>query len=291
VKSIPANGPRPPRLLYHYTKADGLVSILSSQTLWATDYRFLNDSTELTYARELFEAALAQRIHRARSRDVRNGLSRLQAVMDLVADPSLLVACFCEHGDLLSQWRGYAAGSGYSIGFSTNDWANQDDGPAQFPTRLARVVYGRARQLREIDGFLTRLSGALRGVKGGTVPMRNKQIVAAILSHTAELAGLLIRLKHPAFEAEHEWRVIALVGEAQPGDLSYRPSAIGPIPYVPLRLRNRRGTYADRLPIALVTSGPNPHRETTNLGLRGLLDNYGYPRSKVFGSKIPFRVW
>jgi hypothetical protein len=32
--------------LFHYTTAAGLLGILNSSTLWATDLRFLNDAQE-----------------------------------------------------------------------------------------------------------------------------------------------------------------------------------------------------------------------------------------------------
>ena len=44
--------------LFHYTTAAGLLGILGSSSLWATDLRFLNDAQEAVYARELFVEAL-----------------------------------------------------------------------------------------------------------------------------------------------------------------------------------------------------------------------------------------
>ncbi len=35
--------------LFHYTNAKGLVGIIESQSIWATDYRYLNDSTEIKF--------------------------------------------------------------------------------------------------------------------------------------------------------------------------------------------------------------------------------------------------
>jgi len=40
-----ANRPEP-ELLYHYTAQTGLDGILSSDSIWATHYRFLNDTME-----------------------------------------------------------------------------------------------------------------------------------------------------------------------------------------------------------------------------------------------------
>ena len=42
-----------PAAVYHYTDAAGLQGILDSGVLWATDYRYLNDSSELRYIFDL----------------------------------------------------------------------------------------------------------------------------------------------------------------------------------------------------------------------------------------------
>jgi len=38
-----------PELLFHYTTAAGMRGILDSSRLWATNYRFLNDTSEVAY--------------------------------------------------------------------------------------------------------------------------------------------------------------------------------------------------------------------------------------------------
>lgn len=37
-------------VLFHYTSLGGLLGILDSGALWATESRYLNDPTEITYA-------------------------------------------------------------------------------------------------------------------------------------------------------------------------------------------------------------------------------------------------
>lgn len=39
----------PKELLYHYTTISGLKGIVESQSLWASDVRYMNDSAELQY--------------------------------------------------------------------------------------------------------------------------------------------------------------------------------------------------------------------------------------------------
>ena len=50
--------PRPPRRLFHYTSAEGLLGILRDQRVWASDPEYLNDYTELRYGEELVARAL-----------------------------------------------------------------------------------------------------------------------------------------------------------------------------------------------------------------------------------------
>ncbi len=142
---MPTTAITPPETLYHYTDSAGLLGIIGSPislpgteesvfgfergatfgTLWATDARYLNDAHELTYG----AAALAEKLERhAEESRTPQVVERLRELAETVRDGrfeltygsdterSLAhVTCFCESGDLLSQWRGY--GGGYAIGF------------------------------------------------------------------------------------------------------------------------------------------------------------------------------
>ncbi len=47
-------------LLSHYTSEAGLIGVVRSQSLWATDFLSLNDATEFVFAlRRLYDEALA----------------------------------------------------------------------------------------------------------------------------------------------------------------------------------------------------------------------------------------
>jgi hypothetical protein len=47
-----------PGLLFHYTDQNGLDGILSSDCIWATHYRFLNDLTERKIGFDIYHRAL-----------------------------------------------------------------------------------------------------------------------------------------------------------------------------------------------------------------------------------------
>lgn len=59
------------------------------------------------------------------------------------------IACFCEQGDLLSQWRGYGGGApAFSLGLDLSSLATFGHlGPN---TYLRKVVYAKAEQEREV---------------------------------------------------------------------------------------------------------------------------------------------
>jgi len=51
-------------LLYHYTNTAGMLGILRTRALWATDVGYLNDSKELLYGRDEVVSALLEEASR-----------------------------------------------------------------------------------------------------------------------------------------------------------------------------------------------------------------------------------
>lgn len=50
----------PPPILYHYTRLPGLLGIIDSKALWATDIRYLNDETEFHHAVDITRDLLTE---------------------------------------------------------------------------------------------------------------------------------------------------------------------------------------------------------------------------------------
>ena len=67
-------------VIYHYTSLAGFISILKSNRIWATNFRFLNDPTEVEYGR--------QRLGEFFSRLVREGDSSLVPFASLLGAAS-----------------------------------------------------------------------------------------------------------------------------------------------------------------------------------------------------------
>lgn len=133
--------------LYRYTTFLGLKGIVETNTMWATHYCDLNDSTEVYHLKEALIQALAPRfdpILPMRNRQERRRLKAIggspQQIARYIVDAlyrasyanqtsssyvEAFIASFCTHADdssyerangLLSQWRAYGS-DGYCLVF------------------------------------------------------------------------------------------------------------------------------------------------------------------------------
>jgi hypothetical protein len=133
--------------VFHYTDSAGLLGILSSKSVFATHYRYLNDVSEGGLIRDLIlpilEDEIAEINPKLRERGLLKGFyethgvrgNRLQAegfytslVNSLDNTTPPFVLSFCRHTEdktikhgLLSQWRGYAGSAGFAIEFDEGE--------------------------------------------------------------------------------------------------------------------------------------------------------------------------
>src|SRR5579871_5558502 len=92
---LAAHRPTVPETLWHYTSSAALLGIVGNNCLWLSDYRFLNDTSEIKYGIDLFKA----RAKHLNETTVRDGQKEIIARLILELDRSLLwlrayVFCF-----------------------------------------------------------------------------------------------------------------------------------------------------------------------------------------------------
>ncbi len=133
--------------LYHYTTWEGLKGILESQALWATNYKFLNDYSEIIlfreklitiihpHVRDAYEKLIKQSPQVEQKIIANGGIDQVvhhdskvfvDAQYNALGD-EIYILSFCgPHDDpkinkngLLSQWRGYGTGGGAALVFDT----------------------------------------------------------------------------------------------------------------------------------------------------------------------------
>jgi Protein of unknown function (DUF2971) len=236
-------------ILYHYTTATGLNGIIRSKSVWASDYRFLNDATEFRYALGVFEQIFASMTSRAAvfSSDVIDLIGRFRQATD---EFSVFIAAFSKEPDLLSQWRGYNDGKGYAIGVN-GDWLNQNADEQGF--RLIPVLYDGGEQRRVVQEKLSLLETMLKERR------ENQSIFDTVSNWWKHMLFTIAALKNEHFKEEQEYRVVR-AGDDWPIDVMTRPSPRGLVPYVAVKLNakiiDNRVFHANNVGLERVIVGP-----------------------------------
>ena len=146
----------PGEQVYHYTGLEGLTGVLGSKHLWATDIRYLNDTTEATFGKQRLDQLLAEdNTHGFPVPEALKVFRRIWRNFRLTRRP--FVACFCSAPDLLSQWRGYGK-LGYSIGFEKEALRAHGNSPVSFVLR--DMVYKKDEQLALVTPIVDALLAA-----------------------------------------------------------------------------------------------------------------------------------
>src|SRR2546428_273676 len=98
---------RAPKELFHYTSGGGLYGILRSSQLRGSNYTFMNDRSEFTYGFDLLRNLAKERLPGSNLSELDRRFYEAVVGMEPPITADLYLTCFCEEGDLLSQWRGY----------------------------------------------------------------------------------------------------------------------------------------------------------------------------------------
>ncbi len=273
----------PPELVYHYTDAAGLLGIISSGKLWATDIEFLNDAQELTYARATVLDELRARADEIAPPDTGSEDGLRADVLRSIAgeleyppqgEPSstyhIYATCFCEDGDLLSQWRAYGGDGGYAIGFRALSLLGLS---ASFDSvHFEKVTYGLDGARPYLDAMLEAAAQNAAGFPGATGNVRFMTLVLPTVA----------AIKHPTFAEEHEWRLLSTGWDAPEMALRFRPGSVGLVPFIEVSLPDNA--------VAQVIVGPGRYPEVRKSGVRQLLERHGMSSVEVVGSTSPLRL-
>jgi hypothetical protein len=283
--------------LYHYTDVRGLKGILEAGHIWFTDYRHLNDPSELTHGIDM-------------ARDVAHQIAtgadgRVRLFLDYFLDlfrhdnfaPNLefFIACFSRARDDLGQWRAYADnGRGVAIGLSPSLFAVADAAPpGQLPEFVGSVRYSLADVcgrheacLEEAAAIFLATANAnanLLADKSVGIPFMD-QFVREIIA--SPLIWNCLTSKHPAYEHEQEVRLVMM---GMPAAVSpfvvtrFRGSDI--VPYIaqpmPLRVEHKIAE------IVVGPAAPLDTERTVRTMLRSIGVGWDFPISR---SDIPYRA-
>lgn len=268
----------PPDVLYHYTSIEAAISILQSDTLWATDIFYLNDSSEYHRVLTTLQRRLKERIARTTAKDELANLVTYKEVIERGNSGPIYVASLSAVGDDLSQWRGYTPnGLGVCIGYNgrlLRQLALKEHG-----TRMGRVIYIDENDEASFDPLFDDVAM----LKAYTSPRLPRNIQAGL---DAVMAAPFYKDK--TFRHEREWR-ICLGGtlDLRAGQtIEYRSGKSMIVPYKTVPLK----PFTPSL-ISKVYVGPSPNLELSVAGFKRLIEGRGCDPGIVEGAKIPFRPW
>jgi hypothetical protein len=301
--------PSPPPMIWHYTNVQGVMGILGTGKIFATNYRYVNDLTECIYANKI----LVEEIELLSPSQSPLSQAVLRAILDtpeqLLGAVDIYIACFCEDGDVLSQWQAYGRG-GYAIGLGVKEVTEHLIGGGY---GLYRVHYEQ-KLLREliqqlIVKFCSLVDMHASGINIADIHPR--VIYSTAVGRHSELASdlpeplnLLCRaltmvfielacsFKDRAFEIEEEWRLVYKGVSQAENDASLRIMREMIVPYkeLVLFLESHKATahLGHNFSLNKIIFGPGMNPQVTTRSLRYL--TRGFPAVEIEQSNIQVRL-
>ncbi len=279
----------PKETLYHYTTFTGLLGIVKSGALWASDIRYMNDSAEMKHTADLIGTEIAQRIAGGHSNP-----NLLNQFMDWVSHRftnghMLFGASFRSNGNLLSQWRGYSSlGKGVSIGF---DPAHLLKCAVRQSFQVGKCIYASSEQLALIKQVVDAVEilaeervGNADESKGHTA-QSYYEVFEKIESDLLRIAAIL---KHPSFQEEEEWRIVSpVLTDYVTSPVLFREGTSMLVPYLAFGLLpEKKGP----IPLEHIFLGPTPNINLSMNSLTMFLSQKGIkPRNGIAYCQIPYR--
>ena len=196
--------------LYHYTTPQGLIGILENQKLWATEFSFLNDASELSYGMNLSIEVLENEICSHANTILDKYLLLVEDLIKKKKDINpYFVTSFSEYKDLLSQWKGYGQnGQGFSLGFDLKElsrWKRKDILDVNY--YIQPVIYNCEEQKNELKNIYKNLIEHIFTLE--TKGILTDEKLEEIASSSVALMKLKsIFFKSEFFQEEKEWRIV-----------------------------------------------------------------------------------
>jgi hypothetical protein len=272
--------------LFHYTSQLGLLGILQSRSLWATNISYLNDAAENRHAISHVSSVLDEAESSSSTSDLLKQFCReIRSVVSKLPSVTRFVISFSEKGDLLSQWRAYCPdGTGFSVGFTLRQLAEKFHA---FPGYLYKCEYDSNSQRAHIKSLFENTfldfqrSGGKEKVP--SVPKASKSVFAFMLN----LGIIAPSFKDSAFSEEQEWRFVSTANVSN-DQLRFRPGQSMVIPYCEVEI----GSDAKELEIEQINVGPTPNMDLSVQSIEQLaVARQVKIIQGVMPSRIPYRKW
>lgn len=286
-------------IIYHYTSFEGLKGILSSKRLWLTDFRHLNDPSEINYSLSIIE----QQINRKTSPDKNILKNYLLPGIKLAIEKSIMATIsFCESNkaDYLPAWRWYGNdGIGFTIGIRTKliqQFRDNNNDSSLWFFNDYKINYARHSDFQDyVDKILDLAVELFKKSKSRTI----------LHVFASYLLPLLPQCKHSAYQEECEYRFVMFENLAK-SNVRIIKSPHGEVREYDVRSSKKEGyPFVNSIPIVMseifqkdnivkIGIGPACHAEKARCALIELLQNEKFNDEEInkiiiYNSEIPYR--
>lgn len=277
--------------IYHYTKPEKLLNILSGETLRFSNALYLNDKEEIAYSYRLIVKLIDEipELNPDLFGKIKTHFSnKYKHIVDGENDfrnkLEYFTTSFSTESDNLTLWNNYAKGknyTGYNIGFDKKKLIDEMTENKYLPV-FGSVIYDKQKQIKIIHAIFKKwnmlFNRALKCKKTNEVKLFD------ILFELIDVLSIVsIFFKNPQFKNEHEYRIVIV-------------NAFGVENSKPTKVVEKNGLFVPYLEykfskesVTSINIGPTFDENIFYTSTNRMLLNFGYEDKDVCRSKIPLR--
>lgn len=277
--------------IYHYTKPEKLLNILSGGTLRFSNALYLNDKEEIAYSYRLIVKLIDEipELNPDLFGKIKTHYSnKYKHIVDGENDfrnkLEYFTTSFSTESDNLTLWNNYAKGknyTGYNIGFDKKKLIDEMTENKYLPV-FGSVIYDKQKQIKIIHAIFKKwnmlFNRALKCKKTNEVKLFD------ILFELIDVLSIVsIFFKNPQFKNEHEYRIVIV-------------NAFGVENSKPTKVVEKNGLFVPYLEykfskesVTSINIGPTFDENIFYTSTNRMLLNFGYEDKDVCRSKIPLR--
>jgi len=283
-----------PKVLWHYTDLNGMMGILRTQTLRASDISLLNDGEEYRLGINFITSYISSKFLHDYFPNNSNEEKYKKHIGEIIRQLNNMlysrdfaygkyVVSLSGSGDQLSQWRGYA-NNGYAIGFKYDELKRNIENTPELNNRAMGDVF----ELRKID-YISSLDDLINVEKFNSLfdsiaralnddERVNGRFFDPYFDHYLPLYSSYV--KHKGFEEEDEYRILVGSNRTPAG---YSPTKFGPRAYINVKF--------SRKSVSKIIIAPGGNKKIRLFAAQRFLQGNGYfdISDKVECSRLTFR--
>ncbi len=281
--------------IYHYTKPEKLLNIISNKTLRLSNVLYLNDKAEVSYTYRLIVDLIKenpQLNNELYSKVIEYFTKKYKHIIDgdnELYQQEYYTISFSTEKDNLILWNNYSKEktyTGYNLGFDINDLMC-DIYKKQYNAICGCIIYDEKKQKAIIRAILKhwnkKYERALSALK--YKKLAKKLRLENITFELIDILSLIsVFFKKNEFQDEEEYRIV-IVNHTQFGELPEPTKIIEKnglfVPYIEYKFPKRA--------LKSINIGPTMNESIFYTSTNRMLLNFGYDKVDVSWSKIPLR--